>query len=715
MNNEGASYFLAPEQLLYAASILAGSSAPTATEASRCSSSLDGNAALEFTAQRVLDWSRDTGATVRDVELSLPDIRRVVLCGSPVLLAVPSGRGLSFLGVVAGGRHRSILLDNELRRVTVPTRQIQSALDSLAEAQLQAPIDAVLEAVPIPPKRRARCRRTLVGEFARGRTFGRAFLFGPSDSSDLLDHFSKASVPGALATFCSAHLALTLFYLGSWWCLGRGAVIGRLSLDWLAGWAILSIGTVAFRALAYRAQWRVAMRAGAVLRKRLLFGALRLPAEEVRRRGVGESMGCVFESDALETMAVSAGLQTALGVIEIAFAIPILAIGAGGWSHACVLLAWVAVAAFLGLRFAARRRDWTRMRIELTEALIEDLAGHRTRLAQGRPGELAAREDSRHASYLEAGQKMDADGALLMSLIPRGWILLGVLSLGSAFVTGTATVSAIAVSLGGVLLAFRAFRKLESGIWDLVGATISFEYILPLLRAAARPSEQAPMPESWAQSHIPADPNGRTGGRQLLLGRNVAFRYPGARSDAVLPCSFDVAEGDRILVTGPSGSGKSTLVDLLSGLSEPDQGVVLLGGLDMKTLGLARWRRQVALAPQFHENYVFSGPLAFNLLFGRQWPPTAEDLEDAEEVCRQLGLGPLLEKMPSGIHEYVGETGWQLSHGERSRVFLGRALLQKPEILVLDESLGSLDPGAALVALQYLRKSRSAVILVTHL
>ena len=64
----------------------------------------------------------------------------------------------------------------------------------------------------------------------------------------------------------------------------------------------------------------------------------------------------------------------------------------------------------------------------------------------------------------------------------------------------------------------------------------------------------------------------------------------------------------------------------------------------------------------------------------------------AEAICRDLELGSLLGKMPNGIHQVVGETGWQLSHGERSRVFLARALLQQADVLILDESFAALDP-----------------------
>jgi ABC-type multidrug transport system fused ATPase/permease subunit len=120
--------------------------------------------------------------------------------------------------------------------------------------------------------------------------------------------------------------------------------------------------------------------------------------------------------------------------------------------------------------------------------------------------------------------------------------------------------------------------------------------------------------------------------------------------------------------------------------------LLLAGGLDLQTLGAAGWRRRVVSAPQFHENHVFTGTFAFNLLMGRGWPPNEKDMAEAEEVCRALGLGGLLDRMPAGLMQMVGETGWQLSHGERSRLFIARALLQSADLVILDESFGALDP-----------------------
>jgi ABC-type transport system involved in cytochrome bd biosynthesis fused ATPase/permease subunit len=99
---------------------------------------------------------------------------------------------------------------------------------------------------------------------------------------------------------------------------------------------------------------------------------------------------------------------------------------------------------------------------------------------------------------------------------------------------------------------------------------------------------------------------------------------------------------------------------------------------------------------------------------GRRWPAYPAELEEAIEVCKQLGLGELLDRMPAGIFQMVGETGWQLSHGERNRVFLARTLLQNEGLTILDESFEPLDSENALKASQVVLERVPSVVAITH-
>jgi ATP-binding cassette subfamily B protein len=151
------------------------------------------------------------------------------------------------------------------------------------------------------------------------------------------------------------------------------------------------------------------------------------------------------------------------------------------------------------------------------------------------------------------------------------------------------------------------------------------------------------------------------------------------------------------------------------GLRSKGSGLMLLGGLDMATWSMDGWGAQIAGAPQFHENHVVSGTLAMNLLLGRTWPPTVEDLDLAKALCEELGLGELLARMPSGLMELVGERGWQLSHGEQSRVFVARALLQRgARVVVLDEAFGALDPVTMRKVMACVEARAPTLIVIAH-
>jgi ATP-binding cassette, subfamily B, bacterial len=144
----------------------------------------------------------------------------------------------------------------------------------------------------------------------------------------------------------------------------------------------------------------------------------------------------------------------------------------------------------------------------------------------------------------------------------------------------------------------------------------------------------------------------------------------------------------------------------------PESGLLLLRGLDRETLGAEGWRRRVVAAPQFHENHVLTE--TFNLLMGRRWPPQPADVEAAESVCRELGLDDLLARMPAGLLQLVGETGWQLSHGERSRLYMARALLQGTDLVILDESFAALDPETLHRCLRCVLKRAATVLVIAH-
>ena len=200
----------------------------------------------------------------------------------------------------------------------------------------------------------------------------------------------------------------------------------------------------------------------------------------------------------------------------------------------------------------------------------------------------------------------------------------------------------------------------------------------------------------------------------VLRARNLTFRYRPHGRAILRDVDLDIYAGDRLLLQGPSGGGKTTLAAMLAGLRPPETGLVMLRGFDQQNVESQVTPRRVAMAPQFHENYIFNATFGFNLLLGRRWPPLPQDVSDALEICNELGLDELLARMPLGMNQIVGESGWQLSHGERSRVYIARVLVQNADLVILDESFGALDPENLRDALQTTLHRAKTLLVIAH-
>jgi ATP-binding cassette subfamily B protein len=340
----------------------------------------------------------------------------------------------------------------------------------------------------------------------------------------------------------------------------------------------------------------------------------------------------------------------------------------------------------------------------MTNQLVEHVAGHRTRLAQEHPQRWHTEEDRSLEDYTSRSSALDRWVPTLLITVPRGWLAIGFGVLAPSFVSGTSATS-LAISLGGVLLAGLALRRFAEGLSQLSGAAIGWREASPLFHAAAA------RPLTPAISDHGRGPTGAAGGLEV---RDLTFRYPAGSAPVLTGCSLSVRPGERILLEGRSGGGKSTLASIVAGLRAPTAGLVLVNGLDRRTLGGHAWRKRVVAAPQFHENHVFCETFAFNLLMGRRWPPTDADLEEAEVIARELGLGPLLDRMPAGLMQLVGEGGWQLSHGERGRLFMARALLQGGGVMILDETFAALDPETLQQTLECVLRRAPTLLVIAH-
>ena len=645
------------------------------------------------------------------MEIPYGEVEPLLRQAGPALLRLPGDGEPCVLALLSGGRRRVSVLGPDLMVHRLRRAEVCAALCRDLEAPLAAQVDRLLVEAGVPARRQARARAAILREWLGSTPIGGGWLLRLPPGASLWHQARQARLPSRLLAFVSGHAVQYLLWLLAWWMIGQGALQGRLDPGWLLAWALLLVTLVPFRLLATWSQGRLAIGAGGLLKQRLLYGALRLAPEEMRHQGAGQLLGRVLEAEAVEALALSGGLLGLMAGMELLIAAAVLHAGAGGGRHALLLLGWVAVALLLGWRYWRQRRHWTGERLTLTHDLVEGLVGHRTRLAQEGRERWHDGEDQAVARYLERSAAMDRTAAWLIAVVPRGWLFLGLLGLAPAFVAGHGSPAALAIGLGGMLLAYRALHKLATGMWHLAGAAIAWEQVAPLFKAAARP-EVGGAP-SFAVTSVSGA--GRSDGASIVLeAHDLVFRYRDRGAPVLRECNLRIRAGDRLLLEGPSGGGKSTLAALLSGLRVPESGLLLLRGLDRQTLGSEGWRRRVVAAPQFHENHVLTETFAFNLLMGRRWPPQSEDVEAAESLCRELGLDDLLARMPAGLWQLVGETGWQLSHGERSRLYMARALLQEADLIILDESFAALDPETLHRCLRCVLKRAATVLVIAH-
>ncbi|RPJ59669.1 MAG: ABC transporter ATP-binding protein, partial [Acidobacteria bacterium] len=651
------------------------------------------------------------GLEAEPTEIPYGEVERLLQRVGPALLRLPGDGEPCFFATLGGGPRTVSLRGPDLMIHRLRAAAVCAALCRDLEAPLAAEVDRLLVEAGVPTRRRARARVAILRERLGPRPIGGCWLLRLPPGASLWQQARQARLPSRLLALVGGHAVQYLLWLLAWWMVGQGALQGRLDRGWLLAWALLLMTLVPFRLLATWSQGRLAMGAGGLLKQRLLYGALRLEPEEMRQQGAGQLLGRVLEAEAVEALALSGGFLGLVAGMEILIAAVVLDLGAGGGTHALLLLAWVALALLLGWRYHRQRRHWTEGRLTLTHELVERLLGHRTRLAQEVRERWHDGEDQALTRYLERSAAMDRTAAWLMAVVPRGWLFLSLLGLAPAFVAGSGSPATLAVGLGGMLLAYRALHKLATGMWHLAGAAIAWEQVAPLFDAAGRPEVGG----DPAFALTAASGAGRSDGAPTVIeAHEIAFRYRDRSAPVLRECNLRIRAGDRLLLEGPSGGGKSTLAALLSGLRVPESGLLLLHGLDRQTLGSEGWRRRVVAAPQFHENHVLTETFAFNLLMGQRWPPQPADVEAAERICRELGLDDLLSHMPAGLLQLVGETGWQLSHGERSRLYMARALLQGAELIILDESFAALDPETLRRALRCVLERAPTLLVVAH-
>lgn len=236
-------------------------------------------------------------------------------------------------------------------------------------------------------------------------------------------------------------------------------------------------------------------------------------------------------------------------------------------------------------------------------------------------------------------------------------------------------------------------RKTAPLLPTISRADAAAERVLEAITPAPRPEPGPVPPANWD--------------RIQLAG--IGYRYPRADRAALDEINLSLVRGDVVAIVGSNGSGKSTLADVLAGLLHPSGGTVRLDGADAD-LVRSEWRGGVGLVPQ--RAVLFEGTIRDNVRYGR------DDATDDEirEMLELVGLDRWIDSLPTGIDTPVGPRGNRLSGGQRQRVTIARAMIRRPDVLILDEPTSAADPASKAAFLRAIRTRAEdrVTLLVTH-
>ena len=203
---------------------------------------------------------------------------------------------------------------------------------------------------------------------------------------------------------------------------------------------------------------------------------------------------------------------------------------------------------------------------------------------------------------------------------------------------------------------------------------------------------------------------------EALVGRvefrDVTLRYPGDTADTLAGVSFAIEPDTTVAIVGATGSGKTSIVNLIPRFYDPDAGSVLIDNRDVREYTLASLRRAVGIVMQ--DSVLFSGSVQENIAYGRP-DATHAQIVAAATAAQAHGF---IERLPEGYETRVGERGVRLSGGQRQRIAIARALLVDPRILIMDDSMSSVDTrteSALHATLERLMRGRTTFIVAQRL
>ena len=471
-----------------------------------------------------------------------------------------------------------------------------------------------------------------------------------------------------------------------------------------AGWIVLlatSMGVV--RLISRQLVFGVGRQVEVELRQKLFDQMLQQEPGWVQQTGSGEVISrATSDVENVRRLLGFAVLSLTNTVLAYAFTLPAMLAIDPGLTVAAISLYPVMLGAvrLFGGRMMREQRRQQEALAGLSELIQEDLSGIAAIKIYSQEQQELNAFSSRNRGYRDTAIQLARTRSTLFPLLEgiSSISLLLLLALGSGQLQqGT-------LSIGGLVALILYVERLVFPT-ALLGFTlntfqtgqVSLERVEELL------SRQPLIRDPIEPEHLELPVRGE------LEARNLHIRYDGSDCDTLNGLSFQIHSGELVAIVGPVGCGKTTLARALGRMVEVPANQLFLDGHDLTNVRLNDLREQIALVPQ--EGYLFTSSLADNLRYGE---PEA-DIERVEAAAEQARLLADVRGFPDGMNTLVGERGITLSGGQRQRTALGRALLMKAPVLVLDDALASVDNNTAAEILASVRRqTQRTIVMISH-
>jgi len=330
-----------------------------------------------------------------------------------------------------------------------------------------------------------------------------------------------------------------------------------------------------------------------------------------------------------------------------------------------------------------------------TATLNEVLGAARLILGFGRQAEARERTMASYRGHMHATLRSQTLMAAIQKLYQPLALLAAVVAMGYA-VQQQARISELAAVMWSLIAAVPILSALVQGNISISNFLPSYEQLVSLRRSAAafHEIEGARVFEKLER------------GIEL---KSVDFIYPG-RERTLQGVSLEIPKGRMVALVGESGSGKSTVADLVLGLQVPNQGEVLIDGVPLGDWKQNSFRERVGYVPQ--DPLLFHASVRDNLL----WSFSRAPEQDLWTALERANAAEFVKQLPQGIDTLVGDRGTRLSGGQRQRIALARALLRRPDLLILDEATSSLDSESERLIQQSIERlaEDSTVLVIAH-